>query len=128
MKKYVALFSFLSLFLVALTGSAQNNAVYHATFNYDQAALDNAVKSKGVEFTLGNLSDPEVKALEKKAAVYAHLFDVKFSGTADRSIQVTFKDKGDMKMMYRYFISCNIKEVTYNNVKMPAQDFFKQWM
>jgi hypothetical protein len=128
MKRYIALFSFLALFLASITGSAQNSTSYHATFNYDQAMLDDAVKSKGVEFTLSNLSDEEVKELEKKAAVYSNMFDIKFSGTSDRLVKVSFKEKGEMKMLYRFFISANIKDVTCNNVKMPALDFFKAWM
>ena len=129
MKKYIALFSFLSLFLVSLTASAQNNnTAYSALFNYNQAQLDEAVKAKGVEFTLANLSDAEVKEMEKKAALYTKHFDVKFSGAKDKTVKVTFTDKGEMKMLYRFFVSSNIKEVTYNNATMTASDFFKPWM
>lgn len=129
MKRYIAFFSLLSLFLISVAASAQNNTTaYNATFNYDQAQLDQAVKAKGVEFTLAALSDAEVKEMEKKAAYYTQYFDVKFSGTNEKTVKVTFTEKGDMKMLFRFFVSSNIKEVTYNNAKMPASDFFKPWM
>ena len=131
MKKFIALFSLLSLFLVAATSHAQNNAVAHnATFNYDQAKLDEAVKANAVEFTINGLSDAQVKDMEKKASMYATHFDVKFSGAKDRVVKVTFKPTGNMgmKMLYRFFVSSDIKEVTYNNTKMPASDFFKPWL
>lgn len=128
MKKHIALFSFLSLFLVSIAVSAQNAPAYSAEFKYDQAQLDEAVKAKGVEFTLTDLSAAEIKEMEKKASYYTQYFTVQFNGTKDKTVKITFTEKGEMKMLYRFFVSSNIKEVVYNNSKMPASDFFKPWM
>jgi hypothetical protein len=129
MKRSIALLPLLFLFMIAGTASAQNKTTYTAVFNYDQAALNKAVESKAVEFTVNSVNSAQAKEMEKTAKFYVTSFDTKLEPANGNMVcKVSLKQDNQMKILYRFFVSNNIKDVVFNGEKISAESFFKQWM
>lgn len=130
MKKIITVLSFITLFIpAALMAQSQNPTAHSAETSYDQASLNNALKTKIFEFTLKDLTESDVKMMEKNAVPYEKFFSVNISAADNSHIcKIVFKDDVQMKIVSRFFIANNISEVIYKGEKVTAQSFFSQWM
>ncbi|MFH1320861.1 MAG: hypothetical protein ABII90_09450 [Bacteroidota bacterium] len=111
-------------------GSVKENPDLTAVFNYTEAALEQSIESNNVMFYVKNLNNAEkIEAFQNKASVYAEYFTISLSDSEDKGVKqckVDFKNNdAKMNILFRFFISNQIKKVDYNGTKVKTEEFFR---
>jgi hypothetical protein len=129
-KSFLAILS--SLLLVGSVSAQITPVVMSGTFQGTQKDIDNAVKAGKLEFVISSVGPNQIDFLKQKSVPYAKDITIAIKGDNVKSsanVTVTLpKGTQDMKWLFRWFLSTDIKYVIIEGKSIKMEDFFAPYI
>lgn len=123
---------FVSLLFIGGVSAQITPVTMTSTFNGTQKEIDNAIKTGKLEFVVAPVGPNQVDFLKQKAVPYAKDITITIKSDNVKNsalISVTLpKGAQDMKWLFRWFLSTEIKFVVIEGQTIKMEDFFKPYI